>query len=610
MPSNYVSTEFSIPLRGGLETASVHEVAVGDFTGDGKLDVVLSYFLYPLEDRGVPIRALVGDGAGGFADQTSALFVNAPTTVHARETVAADFNRDGRLDLFIADHGYDAAPFPGAQNALILSSGATGVTNATSQLPQLSDYTHSAEGADIDGDGDTDIFIGNGGGGTAYVKPYFLINNGVGGFTKSDAGLPASALNGANHWSEAFIDADGDGDKDLFLGSSLNTGSTLLLNNGQGVFTDSGKTLPRGVSTADAVDIQVIDVNNDGRSDLVLSYSNPANGGIQRQLQVLINDGQGGFADETAARLPASVLSGEWVRRLQVADVNGDGLQDLVLSNNSTTPVLLNDGFGHFIATPNMLPGNQYDLLTPADVNGDGHLDFVAWRGTWDGKDQLRVDLWRDAGPTQTGTAGADTLLGDADSETLSGGAGDDVILGGAGLDYIRGDEGDDVLIGGGAFDDINGNMGNDTAHGGDGDDWVVGGRDDDLLYGDSGFDVVYGNLGNDTVYGGDGADWVRGGQGADIVDGGAGDDWLAGDRGADTVTGGAGADKFYFFSGAGIDRITDFSSAQGDRVLLDAGQTYTLSYTADGAVIDLGAGDQMILVGATASSIGDWLAI
>jgi Ca2+-binding RTX toxin-like protein len=82
----------------------------------------------------------------------------------------------------------------------------------------------------------------------------------------------------------------------------------------------------------------------------------------------------------------------------------------------------------------------------------------------------------------------------------------------------------------------------------------------------------------------------------------------MAGDRGNDTVTGGAGADTFYVFAGSAIDRVTDFSSASGDRVMLDKGQAYTLSYTSEGAVIDLGNGDQMILVGVTSSTLGDWL--
>lgn len=213
-------------------------------------------------------------------------------------------------------------------------------------------------------------------------------------------------------------------------------------------------------------------------------------------------------------------------------------------------------------------------------------------------------------GDTLKGGGGGDTIVSGGGGDFADGGQGADLLQGDEGQDTLWGGDGNDSIEGGADFDQINGNIGNDTARGGEGDDWVVGGKDQDLLYGDAGFDIVYGNLGNDTCYGGDGADWVRGGQGDDIVDGGAGTDWMAGDRGNDTVTGGAGADKFYFFAGAAIDRVTDFSSASGDRVLLDAGQTYTLSYTGEGAVIDLGNGDQMILVGVTQASLGDWLVI
>jgi Ca2+-binding RTX toxin-like protein len=62
----------------------------------------------------------------------------------------------------------------------------------------------------------------------------------------------------------------------------------------------------------------------------------------------------------------------------------------------------------------------------------------------------------------------------------------------------------------------------------------------------------------------------VRGGQDDDIVRGGAGDDFVSGDRGADTVAGGSGADLFHTFGDAGLDRVTDFSLAEGDRVMLD----------------------------------------
>ncbi|MGH7292409.1 MAG: hypothetical protein ACREJT_14420, partial [Myxococcota bacterium] len=170
--------------------------------------------------------------------------------------------------------------------------------------------------------------------------------------------------------------------------------------------------------------------------------------------------------------------------------------------------------------------------------------------------------------------------------------------------DYLRGDEGNDQIWGGFAFDDINGNMGDDTLSGGLGDDWVVGGKDNDSQSGDAGGDVVWGNLGADTLDGGDGADQVRGGMGDDTLTGGAGNDYVSGDRGDDTVAGGAGADLIHGSQDAGIDRVLDFNLADGDKVMLDPGTTYTLSQSGADTLIDMGGGHQMILVGVQLSTL------
>jgi serralysin len=213
------------------------------------------------------------------------------------------------------------------------------------------------------------------------------------------------------------------------------------------------------------------------------------------------------------------------------------------------------------------------------------------------------------------GGFGADSIVGNAADNHLSGNAGADTIMAGAGADtidggegggsYLRGEDGADSIMGGSGFDDINGNQGNDTAHGGLGDDWVVGGKDNDVLYGDAGGDLVYGNLGDDTLDGGDGADIVRGGQGNDVVVGGAGNDFLSGDLGNDTLTGGAGADIFHSFTGAGVDRVLDFSVADGDRVMLDPGTTYSVAQVGGDTVITLGnPSDQVILVDVQMSTL------
>jgi serralysin len=208
-----------------------------------------------------------------------------------------------------------------------------------------------------------------------------------------------------------------------------------------------------------------------------------------------------------------------------------------------------------------------------------------------------------------TGNDLNNSLNGLTGADTIYGGDGNDSIYGSEGNGYLRGDNGNDIIQGSLNFDDINGNMGNDTERGGAGDDWVVGGKDNDVLYGEAGNDIVYGNLGNDTCNGDDGNDTVRGGQADDWVIGGTGNDWISGDRGNDTLTGGFGADTFNTFGDAGTDRVLDFSRAEGDRVRLDPGSTYTVSQVGSDVVINVTGGAQLILVGVSQASLtGDWI--
>lgn len=150
---------------------------------------------------------------------------------------------------------------------------------------------------------------------------------------------------------------------------------------------------------------------------------------------------------------------------------------------------------------------------------------------------------------------------------------------------------------------------GNDVVSGGVLADVLQGFAGVDSIDGGAGLDFVQGNAGNDTLAGGDGADVVRGGRDDDVLSGGAGNDFLSGDRGNDTVTGGAGADIFHTFAGAGVDRITDFNRGEGDRVAVLSGTTYTVSQSGADVVIDLGGGNQMILVGVQQSSLTEgWI--
>jgi len=264
------------------------------------------------------------------------------------------------------------------------------------------------------------------------------------------------------------------------------------------------------------------------------------------------------------------------------------------------------------------LPGSFYGYL---DFVSDGYGGTVIWSTINIGAELVHLDhvtpaqlgmsdwIIDEAGQTLVGSDISDDLAGAGGDDRLFGDAGADTLSGGDGGDYLRGGDGGDLVLGGAGFDDINGNVGDDSCAGGLGDDWVVGGKDNDRLSGEDGDDIVYGNLGNDACDGGTGADLVRGGQGDDVLVGGAGNDWLSGDRGADTITGGAGADVFHTFGEAGLDRVTDFNLAEGDRVQLDPGTTYTLAQVGADTVITMGGGGQMVLAGVQLTSLTpEWI--
>jgi Ca2+-binding RTX toxin-like protein len=176
--------------------------------------------------------------------------------------------------------------------------------------------------------------------------------------------------------------------------------------------------------------------------------------------------------------------------------------------------------------------------------------------------------------------------------QNIDGGSGPDSIEGTKWNDFMRGLDGNDSVNGGAGDDDINGNVGTDTVNGGTGNDWAPGGKDNDQVSGGDGDDAhVNGNIGNDTVHGDAGDDTVYGGQDNDCVYGDSGNDLLSGDLGADNLFGGAGADRFLFGPTGGRDWIMDWNPAEGDRLVLPVGQTYTITSYLDQVMIELPGG-------------------
>ena len=125
---------------------SGHDSSI-DLQGNGRPDVVVCHGSFPPSPVvKVPCRVLRPQPDGSVVDITRQLFGAGalPSLINPREIVSGDFNRDGRADIFVAAHGYDAAPFPGETNLLLLSNADGTYTDRSATLPQAPDFSHSA----------------------------------------------------------------------------------------------------------------------------------------------------------------------------------------------------------------------------------------------------------------------------------------------------------------------------------------------------------------------------------------------------------------------------------------------------------------------------------
>jgi hypothetical protein len=374
-----------------------------DLQGNGRPDVVVCHGSFPPNPAvKQPCRVLRPQPDGSVVDITRQLFGSGalPSSVHPREIVSGDFNRDGRADIFVAAHGYDTAPFSGETNLLLISNADGTYTDRSATLPQTPDFSHSACVGDINGDGNLDIDVNNWGGNGAPVGPYFLMGRGDGTFTQKTTGLPPSI--GWRGPDEKFascllVDLDGDLYPDLVLGITPNpTGhSIVLFNDGTGDFSRRPRiVLPEGPLPQDnrlVLDIVSLDVNRDGRPDLLLmSTATQGNNGVG--LQVVINQGSGTLIDETWRLGPSTArLTGPVYPFIRLADFNGDGLQDFYLEqiggdqDGLTRPrIWLNNGNGTFTPiAPSLLPHDFSDFasLFAVDFDGDGRPDIVQLDG-------------------------------------------------------------------------------------------------------------------------------------------------------------------------------------------------------------------------------------
>jgi len=457
----------------GYRPQAIFSPVTADLDGDGHQDLLVLGASYPwgasTQPTPQPGALLLGDGRGGFVAAPAATFPTASLlTVHPRKVITEDFNGDGRLDVFVASHGWDTNPFPGEQNRLYLSQGASWI-DATDRLPVLSDFSHTAAAGDVDGDGDIDLFVGNGYAGQNHILSYLLLNDGAGHFAFTRDGLPTASgglldFDTAHHFPGATLaDLDGDRLPDLVITADASMPydtlrQTVVLWNQGGRFAESNRTtlpatslLPNQIVT----DARAADVNGDGLQDLLVT-------GTQGQpfydgwfVQVLLNEGSRQFRDATAQLMapgdamggtPGAAAGAPWGMWIDPLDFNGDGFIDFTVEYNgapvgAATPLAwLNDGTGHFSTLKAGDLGAAGELWrigsnhwTPMEA-GQGVVTLQSYEGSGGLivtgiQPAAPFALTPDSGLARTGSAAADRLRGGDGADTLDGQGGTDTAV-------------------------------------------------------------------------------------------------------------------------------------------------------------------------------------
>lgn len=246
-----------------------HGIALGDFNRDGKID--LAVHECQTSTNNCDIAIFLGSGTGTFTPGSIL-----PTSGAAAERltlVAADLNRDSKLDLAVAGLG-GSSTSPTAHFQVFFGNGdGTFRTPVTVPVP----FTIPANSAampptivagDFTGDATPDIGVETGticgGSACGQAEMNIFINNGAGGFTHKQT-FATSSDEGPDAWVAADLNNDRKIDLIRFSGNIRTGGVQTWLNNGSGFFTSVSNSL----AGLEAAFLDIRDINLDGRHDLI-----------------------------------------------------------------------------------------------------------------------------------------------------------------------------------------------------------------------------------------------------------------------------------------------------------------------------------------------------
>ena len=341
-------------------------VCAGDYDNDGHTDLFVTFWGHNV--------LLHNNGDGTFRDDTrkAGLWREQPSWSTGCSFV--DYDRDGKLDLFIAHYvDFDAGELKDGRNAsgcfwmgLSVFCGPRGLKGTRSELYHNngngtfsdvseksgvartgSSYCFTTLTADFENDGWPDVYVA-----CDSSPSMFFRNNKDGTFTESALSAGVAYNEDGQVQSGMGVDAgdyDGDGWLDIVKTNFSEDTATLYRNNGDGTFTDA--TLRAGLGRATQFlgwGTLFVDIDDDGWPDIVM-----ANGHVYPEMEgrdlksrfrepkeLYWNRHDGKFQDVSVDAGPGATAPRN-SHGLAAGDLNNDGALELVVNNSYDPPSLL-----------------------------------------------------------------------------------------------------------------------------------------------------------------------------------------------------------------------------------------------------------------------------
>ena len=302
-----------------------------------------------------------------------------------KDIAVGDLNKDGYDDIVVVrKEGFMGL---GARtDLLIMNEAGTLVDRTADYAPGFTtDPTIARDAiiADLDGDGWEDVLIAN----TFEDQPKFYRNLGndpsgwLGLADESTSRLPTIDVGSVQFCGVSAGDVNGDGAPDLYFANYIMDGTTkdvLLINDGNGVFTDEGADrLGDLINVAFGTQGTIADMDGDGDNDIVkLSANQPADPFPTDGIFILYNDGTGNFTN-------FSTVPSEEAYMFIMEDFDNNGETDFYIVDDGADYVNLSNGI-----TPNSnINFTQQETrwartalnganLRAADLDRDGDIDL------------------------------------------------------------------------------------------------------------------------------------------------------------------------------------------------------------------------------------------